>query len=385
MPMDKQSSMKSYVDKQPWWNIKVGNLSNKQLLAVCILAVLVLVALDAKVLSDHGWNPRAFILETPKDIPATQEWGVGYDGRFTYILAARPWGTVEGLDQPAFRYQRIVFPLLVRILSLNNPQLVPWLMILVNLAATLLVCGALAYLLKQRGASPWLTLSVIFSLAYLLTIRMDLSEPLALGLALLGWVFYEKDRLALAIVLFALSGLTKEVGLLFPLSIAIWEALNKNWRRSVAIAVGSVAPYIIWYGFLSYWLGISQGQIEKSYPVLIPFWGIRYLSEPYSRLLVGLWVLLPALIAGIFAARDSWVVKTTRSGRDALLVLIHIGLLAFLPQPTWVDPIAILRMGLGLHITVLVWLAGIRPRYLPYAVALWAPSALVLLFVPNML
>ena len=186
-------------------------------------------------------------------------------------------------------------------------------MILVNLAATALVCGALAYLLKQRGASPWLTLSVIFSLAYLLTIRMDLSEPLALGLALLGWVFYEKNRLALAIVMFALSGLTKEVGLLFPLSIALWEASNKNWRRSMALGVGSVAPYIIWYGFLSYWLGISQDQVEKSYPVLIPFWGIRYLSEPYSRLLVGLWVLLPALIAGIFAAAILWVVKSTRS------------------------------------------------------------------------
>ena len=70
---------------------------------------------------------------------------------------------------------------------------------------------------------------------------------------------------------------------------------------------------------------------------------------------------------------------------DSLLVLSHVCLIAFLPWPTWEDPIALLRMALGLHITILVWLAGARPRFLPYAVALWLPSSLVLLFVPNMI
>ena len=214
---------------------------------------------------------------------------------------------------------------------------------------------------------------------------MDLNEPLALGLALLGWVLYEKDELTLAIIMFALSGLTKEIGLLFPVSLALWEALNKNWRRGLALGVGSVAPYIIWYGILFNWFGISQIQVDKSHPVLIPFWGIRYLTDPYSQLVVGLWVLLPALIAGILATRELWLVRNSRSGRDGLLVLSHVCLIGFLPQPTWVDPIAILRMGLGLHITILVWLAGARPRLLPYAVALWLPSTLVLLFVPNMI
>ena len=356
-----------------------------RLLFVCFAAIIVLTVFDGKVLASHNWNPRAFILETPKDIPSNQDWGVGYDGRFSYMIAARPWGSVEGLDQPAFRYQRIIFPLLVRVLSLNNPLLVPWLMLIVNLLASFIVCCALGWLLKRRGASPWLSLTVIFSLTYLLTIRMDLNEPLALGLALLGWVLYEKDKLSLAIVLFALSGLTKEIGLLFPLSLSLWEALQKNWRRSLALGVGSVAPYLIWYGILYNWFGVSQGQVDKSHPVLIPFWGIRYLKDPYSRLIVGIWVLLPAFIASLLAALNLWQSKNNRSGRDALLVLVHVSLIAVLPWPTWVDPIAILRMGLGLHITLLVWLAGARPRLIPYAVALWIPSVLVLFLVPNML
>ncbi len=362
-----------------------NSLSKKEIFSVCIFAILLLALFDLRVLSSHTWNPHAFILERPKDIPATQTWGVGYDGQFTYSLATNPWGSVEGLDQPAFRYQRILFPLLTRILSLNNSLLVPWIMVLINLAATALVCGALAYLLKQRGASPWLSVTVIFSLGYLLTVRMDLNEPLALGLALLGWVLYEKDKLTLAIILFALSGLTKEVGLLFPLSLSLWEALNKNGRRSLALGLGSVAPYIIWYGILFNWFDVSQLQADQSRPILIPFWGIKYLKNPYSQLVVGLWVLIPALIAGLLSALDLWGEKNTRPGRDALLVLSHIGLIAVLPWPTWEDPIAILRMGIGLQITILVWLAGARPRLIPYAVALWIPSALLLLFIPNIL
>jgi hypothetical protein len=356
----------------------------KDILPVCAAALLLLALFEVKVLSSHSWNPRAFILERSKEIPFSQGWGIGYDGQFTYTLATNPWGSVENLDQPAYRYQRIFFPLLARFLGWSNSQAVPWAMLQINLAAAALAGGALAWLLKQRGASPWLSLTVIFSLGYMLTIRMDLNEPLALGLALLGWLLYEKDRLALAIVLFALSGLTKEIGLVFPIALALWEALNKHWKRSVALGVGSVAAYIVWYIILFNWLGFSPHQIEQSRLILIPFLGVQYLKEPNSQLIVGLWVLLPALLAGLLSALDLRGEINNRSGRDAILVLSHIALIAFLPRLTWEDPIAVLRMALGLHITVLVWLAGARPRFLPYAVALWLPSSLVLLFVPNL-
>lgn len=59
-------------------------------------------------------------------------------------------------------------------------------MLLINLAAAVLSARELAWLLRQRGASPWLPLTVIVSLDYPLTIRIDLNEPLALGLVLLS-------------------------------------------------------------------------------------------------------------------------------------------------------------------------------------------------------
>jgi hypothetical protein len=48
----------------------------------------------------------AFVLQTPPDLPAGQTWGVGYDGRFAYAIAANPWGSTSDLDQPELRYQR---------------------------------------------------------------------------------------------------------------------------------------------------------------------------------------------------------------------------------------------------------------------------------------
>jgi hypothetical protein len=360
-------------------------LNKTHIFTICATAILLLALFDLKVLSSHNWDPRAFILERSKEIPFSQKWGVGYDGQFTYLLATNPLGSTEGIDEPAYRYQRIIFPIVVRILSLNNPSVIPWMMIIINLAAAALACSALAWLLKQRGASPWLSLTVIFSLGYLLSVRMDLNEPLALALALLGWVLYERDKLALAILLFALSGLTKEVGLIIPIALSIWEGLNRNWKRCFAIGIGSIAPYLIWYGFLVSWFGVSQSQMDMSRPILIPFWGLHYLTDPPSQLIVWIWVMLPAIIGGVFAALDLWRSMTSRIGRDALLVLSQVGLIAILPGLSWADPLAVLRIALGLHITILVWLAGARPRLLPYAVALWIPSVLVLFLVPNML
>jgi hypothetical protein len=70
---------------------------------------------------------------------------------------------------------------------------------------------------------------------------------------------------------------------------------------------------------------------------------------------------------------------------DAVMVLAQVGLVAVMPAPTWADPLAILRVGLGLLVTVLLWLASSHPRALPYAAALWLPSGAVLFWVPGML
>jgi len=59
----------------------------------------------------------------------------GYDGQFAYFIAVDPLGAAPLIDVPAYRYQRIVYPLLARLLALGRREWIPWMLPLVNLIA----------------------------------------------------------------------------------------------------------------------------------------------------------------------------------------------------------------------------------------------------------
>ena len=344
-----------------------------------------LLGLTIRVLASHQGNPRAFILETPEGVPLDQGWGVGYDGRFAYHIAVNPLGSVVGLDAPNYRYQRLVYPLFVKVLSLGRPELVPWAMIGLNLLAAGVEIYLLAVLLNRQGVWPLWALIVPFSLGFLITIRMNLLEPLALAFALGGWLAYEKDRPGIAVLLFALGGLTKEIALTFPAAIVLWEFLQKDWRRGLAVAAGSFLPYLFLYFLLLSIFGGSAEAVAKSRLHLIPFGGLRFLTDLPSRIIVLLWVVLPALASGLVAIYVVARKPTVGSAKPALLALMNAALISVLPQLTWVDPLAVLRFGLGLMIALVVWAGQINPRILPFLAVLWLPSGAVLLLVPGLL
>jgi len=350
--------------------------------AVVLLALLLF---DLRVLANHNWDPRAFVFERPADLPADRPWGggTGYDGQFAYAIALDPLGASTKLDQPDFRYRRIVYPLVVHAVSLGQPTWIPWMMMAVNLLAAALGSVILGELLARRRASAWLALVLPFSLGYLVAVRADLSHPLALALALGGWLAFDNDRPALSVLLFAVGGLTREVALLFPAALVGWYVLKRDWRRA-ALMAACVVPYLAWSAILVAWLGTSPTTAYQSRPLLIPFEGIRYLAEPAGKAIVGMWVLLPAMAAGLWAASDAWRERAGSQGRDALLVVAHAALIAIMPKPTWEDPLAILRVGLGLLAALAIWLAALHRRGLPFVVAWWAPSALVLILATGM-
>jgi hypothetical protein len=353
-------------------------------LKVAVFSLLVYVLLSLVVLANNRWNAHVFILETPADLPAGQTWGVGYDGRFSYAIASHPWGSTQDLDQPGFRYQRILYPLIVRLLSLGNAGWVPWIMLALNLLAVFIGSAVLGELLVRHGRSAWFALVFFLSLAFLLSVRLDSLEPLTFCLALSGWLAYEKRKILLAIILFALAGLTKEIGLLFPLALIAWEIVRNRWRRA-AWLVASLLPYAGWYVLCYFWFGLPQEQVAKSSFEWIPFYGVRYLQDPISRVLVGYFVLLPAVVFGVIALITLLRNPRGESSKTVILVLLEVGLVALMPQPTWVDAIAILRLGLGLLLGVLLWASMAPRRYLTLIAAYWGPSAIVFFMIPNIL
>ena len=355
----------------------------KRIGPVALVAAGVVMLFYLKVLSSHDWNPRAFILERPPGVPVSKRGNVGYDGQYSYMLAINPLGSVNGLDQPAYRYQRIVYPMVVKLFSLGQAGWVPWVMVAVNLAATIWGCAALGILIARRGRSPWLALVFILSIGYLLAIRVDLNEPLTFALALSGWLAFEEGSLALSVVLFALSGLSKEVGLVFPAALAVCEFFGRHARKGLALLT-SFVPYALWYMYLFFAFGATEEARAQSHLMWIPFSGIQYVTDQAQLVVVSIWVLGPALLAGAWAAWDAWRGQDVFR-RDAFMVIAQAALVATMPQPTWVDPLAILRIGLGLLAGLLVWLASAHPRWLPIAAGLWLSSGLMMTLIPGLL
>src|SRR6476646_4375370 len=59
----------------------------------------------------------------------------GYDGQFFYFMALDPRHSPSYMDEPTYRYSRVVYPFLVRAVTLGRPAAIPWGLLLVNLAA----------------------------------------------------------------------------------------------------------------------------------------------------------------------------------------------------------------------------------------------------------
>ena len=356
---------------RPWWFV--------------LGTIVLMTGFALGVLATHDWDPMAFVLDRPKDAPPDKTWGIGYDGQQAYAIALDPINASAKLDRPSYRYMRIIYPLLAHILAVGRHNLIPWSLLIVNIVAAAVTAGLLADRVLTRGGRSWVALAVVFSFNYLAGVRMDLNEPLAYCLALTGLWIYERGNLAMAVVSFALAGLTKEVALAFPLALVAWEALKRRWPAALTILIGSLAPYFIWAGIVTAWQGISPFSYQLARPILIPFAGFVHLEGFESRVMVLMWSVGPAIIAGIAALWQILKTPLSTSGKDALLVLANVGVVATLPAMTWVDPLAVLRLGVGSMIAIVLWLATVRPRVLYYAAGLWSPSLLMTIILPGFL
>lgn len=343
-----------------------------------LIAVLAALAFMIYVLNTHGWDPHAFILKRSPDVSADQTWGIGYDSQFYYLIAEDPFGSFSKMDLTSLRYQRIFFPLLVRGVSFGNPLWIPWMMLVVNLGAVGLGVYALSRLITARGGRAWVACIWIVSIGYLLALRLALLEPLAMALSFWGWWRWENGRFKSAVLLFALAGLTKEVGMVVPAVISVWEVFNRRWPRGSLLLAGTVLPYLGWAVILDRLIraaGLPDGHLQLE----LPFVGFFSNQDPASRALMVIWVILPFILSVILAARDGFRAGwTSRLGLDSMIIAGNVGFMSILPASTWFDPIAVFRTTIGGVAVILLWAAAYHPRGLPWLFGLWLPSGIIL-------
>jgi hypothetical protein len=355
---------------------------------VLVLALIYLVA----VFLSNGSDPKVFVTlgtcfsgcqGSTQTCPAGTT--AGYDGQFAYYIARDPAQAAPCLDVPAYRYQRILLPILGRLLAFGHQSLIPLALVGVNLTALVGGTALLESLLVEQRVSRWYALIYGLFVGVFMSVRLSTTEPLAYGLVILGIGFAARDRPWLQAAAFALAALAKELTLVFAAAWVLDELLRRRCRAALRLALVSALPFALWQIILRLSLGsfgVGSGGAGSTPFEIIPFNGFwRLAYDPASTLnffLVMAVFVIPAVILPSLWALFS-AIRDARRGPlhpYGLLLLANAALMAVVPYSTYREPLGLMRFMPGLVLCHLLYCAVRHPRSraLRYSVAWLALS-----------
>ena len=263
-----------------WWRTTEPAITrlSRSPLRFAPAALLIHAMLILPSLARHGFDASYFIVAGDRYVSAGQTpapvnirpHSDGYDGQFYYRLALAPFSTADrvggvAFDHPAWRMQRILVPLLVRLLSLGNAAAVPWAFIGLNLAAVLAI-ASMAALLARHYSLPWIApVAIAFWPGWQIALERDTTEIIATALLLAAVTAYMRQRVALYTVLLALATLARETAILAGTGILLvegWRLLRgpsaRQWGRA-GCAFLALLPFLIWRQIIATrWQGAAQ-------------------------------------------------------------------------------------------------------------------------------
>jgi hypothetical protein len=310
-------------------------------------------------LIQHDWDPMAFVVIGKQFDPNQGITEMGYDGQFAYQIAKDPANAAPYLDEPAYRYQRILYPILAHLLALGNIEVIPWMLILINIVSLVLGTLATEKILQNHGHSRWYALAYGAFAGLLLSLRLNLTEPLAFALVQWGILFFDRGYLWRSLPFFALAALTRELTLFFAAACVITLWADRRFRRGLVWGLGVGFPFGLWQIFLRLWLGewgVNSGGARASSFELIPFrgwWGYPY-NDSSIFLLLSIFILLVALIpamAGLIVSLNAlW---KGHHNLGVWTLLFNAIIFPFLPTSNVLNLPGLLRITIGLVVAVL--------------------------------
>ncbi len=338
-------------------------------------------------LSLAGWDPVGLADVGTRYSEGLQAGSEGYDGQFALAIAwdPAPATVAPHLDVPAYRYQRILYPILARVLSLGSRPVIPWMLLVINLGSLCAAAALLATLMTGWGERPVYVVPFALWVGLVAAAGLDLNEPLAFALILAGWLALTRERYAWAAIFLTLALFTKET------SLAFWAAgLAGAWMRSsrarmrlLPWLVGGLA-FLCWQAWVWFTFGspgiVSGGAMATGFE-WVPFMGLIRIGAVSSRaLLLYLVIFGPTIVLPTVWALAVWVRDTLQRAFSAegWGLAINAALLVFLPFSTYREPLGLLRVATGLVLAVLLYSARNHLRRpLNYAV-LWSFLLVVL-------
>lgn len=279
---------------------------------------------------------------------------VGFDGQGYYRLALDPftndrldYGIV--LDHPAFRQQRILYPVLAWLVGgLGDSAGVAWALVGLNVVGVG-AAAALGSVLAQRCGRP-ATWGLLFAAnpAHIIALALDTAEILATTLVLATLVALRARRYPVAAVALTGAALTRETTLVVAIGLALaWLVVrlrrDRTPRTSQPPAYVWLVPAAIqvsWQAYLTARWGTVPSRQGASMDIRLPFVGLLREAATWLRLeqpVDGLHLLLMVVIvtaialgaiatargAGLLHERTTFVAAATLTSLMSQAIWFH--------------------------------------------------------------
>jgi hypothetical protein len=333
----------------------------------------------------HGGDPLALATLGTQFSEGDPGGTEGYDGQFVYYIARDPLGGWRHCDVPAYRYQRILYPLLARLLAFGQEALIPYTLPLLNLGALAAGTWLTEQILRRHRVSRWYALTYGLYAGQLMAVRLNLSEPLSFALVQAAILAAEQGRWRWSVQFFALAVLARETALVFVGGYLLALLLRREGRHFAGLALGTGLPFLAWQAILWAWFGrpgLGSGGAGATGWEILPFRGLWSVGAIDMRALALLALVMiplavvPAMLGLWAAGRDlghgRWQPVVGMLLTNALIIL-------FLPQSSFREPLAMLRLTSGLMITTILYGAARRSKRVLNYTLLWL-ATMVFLF-----
>ena len=195
----------------------------------------------------------------------------GYDGQWFWLVALDPTlgdPQAEMLHYTGeYRAQRIAYPALAAIFAGGDNDLIPWTLLVVNIAAVLTATALGAMWAQRWGHSPYWGLVLGLTPGVVLGTLRDLSDPLAATALAAGLVAWRLNRRLAAALLLTLAVLSRETMLIGVVAVALdvgiqlYRAPTRGQRAAIlreswfVLALPTIA-FLSWQTYATVRLGV---------------------------------------------------------------------------------------------------------------------------------
>lgn len=294
---------------------------------------------------------------------------VGYDGQMYYYIALDPFNAWRNLDTYG-RYERILFPLTVKAVALDNSFLIPYTMIAVNILSVVIGTEVITKMLKSKRINPWFSLVYGLYIGHVFVISRDCLETFSYMFVLLAiYVFEEKKEPVISAFFFVLALFAKETAILFVVGYAFGMIFKKvSLKDKIKFLMITIVPYALFqmtlYNLFGFIPLITVG--SPTFTRWVPFYGVFEASSGGPEFLnIAFLIIIPSIISClIFIAH---FLKKEFNGTLFSLIL-NVLFMMFLPTPSYWNLQDYSRISIGLVTAFLAYaICNTEKRILAYS------------------